>query len=400
MLVSVQESPPRVLVLSASIGGGHVAAGQALVQAFGALGAEVEHVDLLEHTAMPFRRLYRQAYFDLVKNVPDFVEWVGRRLDRRPSERKTTSQRLRSRVTRLLSYELPRTIDKYRPHAVVHTHFLGAEIVAGRLRRRQPLPQAVVITDFFAHSLWLQPGVARYFVASEEVRVHLLAAGVDANRVRVTGIPVDPRFASLPGREAARAALGLASDKEVVLLLAGGLEAGDLRNVLEQLRAFRWPLAVIVVCGRSPELGRVAHAEVEGAAGPVSFSVKGFVEDMPALMAAADLAVTKPGGLTTSEALAAALPLVLISPYPLQEEANANALLEHGCAIRVEPLTTFAHKLKRLLEEPERLAAMRAASATLAHPDAARQVALTVISELVPASAQSASQRHAGGVRP
>ncbi len=384
MLVGVPETQPRVLVLSASIGGGHVAAGRALVKAFAELGAAVEHIDLLEHTAMPFRRLYRQAYFDLVRSVPDLVEWVGRRMDRRPSERKTTSQRLRARVTRLLSYELPRTIDKYRPHAVVHTHFLGAEIVAGRLRRRQPLPQAEVITDFFAHSLWLQPGIARYFVASEELRVHMLAAGVDPNRVRVTGIPIDPGFAALPPRSEARSALGLGADREVVLLLAGGLEAADLRNVLEQLREFRWPLAVIVVCGRSPELKRVAHDATEDAPGPVTFTVMGFVDDMPTLMAAADVAVTKPGGLTTSEALAASLPLVLITPYPLQEEANASVLLEQGCAVRVEPLTTFAHKLRKLLEEPERLASMRQAAAPLAHPDAARRVARTVLDELVP----------------
>ncbi len=383
MLTPVQDTDTRVLVLSASIGGGHVAAGRALHQAFSELGATVEHIDLLEHTAMPFRRLYRQAYFDLVKNVPDLVEWLGRRMDRRPSERKSTAQRLRSRVTRLLSYELPRTIDRYRPHAVVHTHFLGAEIVAGRLRRHRPLPQAEVITDFFAHSLWLQPGIARYFVASEEVRVHLLAAGVDPHRVRVTGIPIDPRFAALPPRQQARAELGVGMDRELALLLAGGLEAADLRNLLEQLKAFRWPLTVIVVCGRSPELQRVANEVLSETAGPVSFTVKGFVDDMPLLMAAADLAVTKPGGLTTSEALAASLPLALITPYPLQEEANASVLLEQGCAVRVEPLTTFGHKLRRLLEEPSRLGAMREAAARLAHPDAAKQVAGVVLEELV-----------------
>lgn len=399
MLAGVPENRPRVLVLSASIGGGHVAAGRALHKAFTALDTEVEHIDLLEHTAVPFRRLYRQAYFDLVRNVPDLVEWVGRRMDRRPSERKTSPQRLRARVTRLLSYELPRTIDKYRPHAVVHTHFLGAEIVAGRLRRRQPLPQAEVITDFFAHNLWLQPGIARYFVASEELRVHMLAAGVDPNRVRVTGIPIDPAFASLPSRAEARAKFGLSSDREVLLLLAGGLEAAGIRNVLEQLRDFRWPLSVIVVCGRSPELQRVAHSATEGAEGPVTFSVMGFVDDMPTLMAAADIAVTKPGGLTTSEALASSLPLVLISPYPLQEEANARVLLEQGCAVQVEPLTTFAHKLRKLLEEPDRLASMRQAAAPLAHPDAAGRVARTVLDELVPSVRSSPPVGLAGAGR-
>jgi len=377
----VPQEVARVLILSASIGGGHVAAGRALTEAFRARDAHVEHVDLLEHTAAPFRRLYRQAYFDLVRNVPDLVEWLGRRMDRRPSELRTTQQLLRARLVRLLSYEVPRIIDRSRPDVLVHTHFLGAEIVSGRLKRHRALPQVEVITDFFAHSFWLQPGIARYFVATEEVRVHLLAAGVDAHRVRVSGIPIDPRFAALPDAAAARARLGIDPSRELLLVLAGGLDGDDLRNLLEQLRGFRWPLQVMVVCGRSRESTALARAIVAEAPGPTTFDVRGYVDDVATLMAAADLAVTKPGGLTSSEALAAGLPLMLIRPYPLQEEANANVLLEHGVAVRIEPLSTFGHKLRRLLEEPERRVAMRAAAAGLARPHAAADVARAVLEE-------------------
>ena len=372
-----------MLILSASIGGGHVACGRALLTAFDSLGATAEHVDLLEYTAAPFRRLYRQAYFDLVRNVPDLVDWVGKRMDRRPTEVATVQRRLRSRVTRLLSYELPRVIDRFGPGALVHTHFLGPEIVAGRLRRRKALPQAEVITDFFAHSLWLQPGIARYYVASDEIKVHLASAGFDEHRVRVSGIPIDPRFTSLPGREAAREAANLDPGRDVLLIMAGGMDAGDLKAVLAQLVGFRWSLTVVVICGRSADLQRVAHDAVDEAAGPVSFRVVGFVEDVPTYMAAADVLVTKPGGMTISEALAAGLPLVLVNPYPLQEEANANALLENGAAVRVDPLSTFALKLRRLLDDKERLEGMRAAALRLAKPEAAMTVATSVLDELV-----------------
>lgn len=373
----------RVLILSASIGGGHVAAGRALEKAFAFHGAQAAHVDLLEHVSMPFRRLYRQAYFDLVRNVPDLVEWLGRRLDRHPSERRTTQQRLRARLTRLLSYEVPRIIDRYRPDALVHTHFLGAEIVSGRLTRHRPLPQAEVITDFFAHSFWLQPGIARYFVATDEVRVHLIAAGVDPHRVKVSGIPIDPSFARLPTQAEARDRLRLDPGREVVVLLASGLDAGDLRTLLAELRTFRWPLQVLVVCGRSNDLLTLAQGAVADAPGPVAFDVRGYEHDMATLMAAADVAVTKPGGLTSSEALAARLPLMLVKPYPLQEEANASVLLEHGAAVRIEPLSTFGLKLRRLLDEPERRAAMRDAAGRIARPSAADDVARTVLEELL-----------------
>ncbi len=376
----------RVLVLSASIGGGHVAAAKAVVAAFGELGVETSHVDLLEHTAAPFRRLYRQAYFDLVRNVPDLVEWLGRRLDRRPTETLSVQRRLRARVVRMLSYELPRIIERFAPAALLHTHFLGPEVMAGRMRRRQPLPQGEVITDFFAHSLWLQPGISRYYVAAPEVRAHLVSSGVDAGRVSVTGIPIDPRFARLPPKVEARRQLSLEPDRDVLLVMAGGLPEGDLAAVLRQLASLRWPLDGEVVTGRSERLAVSARRAIGEHDGPVRFRVHGIVDDVPVRMAAADLALTKPGGLTTSEALAAHLPLLLVSPYPLQEEANADFLLENGAAARVEPLTTFTFKLRRLLEEPGRMDAMRSAAARLARPDAAKSVARSVIADLIAAA--------------
>jgi len=258
MLQAVQNRSPRVLIISASIGGGHVACAKALAGAFEALGAEPSQVDLLEYTALPFRRLYRQAYFDLVRNAPDLVDWLGRRMDRRPSETNTVQKRIRARVNRLLAYALPATIDKLKPDVLVHTHFLGPEIVSGRMRRRAPLPQVEVITDFFAHSLWLQPGLARYFVATDEIKVHLVSAGVDEHRVRVTGIPIDGRFERLPSKAEARSQLGLDNERDVLLLMASGLDAPDLVALIRQLRSLAWPLSVVVVCGRSHELLKVA----------------------------------------------------------------------------------------------------------------------------------------------
>lgn len=373
-----------MLILSASIGGGHVAAAKALLAACETQGAAAAHVDLLEHTALPFRRLYRQAYFDLVRTVPDLVEWVGRSFDRRPSEFKGVQARLRARVTRLLSYEVPRMIDRYRPDVLVHTHFLGAEIVSGRTRRHRPLPQAEVITDFTAHAFWLQPGIARYFVASDDVRAQLQAAGVDEHRVRVTGIPIDERFTRLPGRGAARDELGVVGERDVLLLLASGLGEKTLTAILDQVVAVRWPLHVMVVCGRSADLLTLARSYVERVSPPVAYTVAGLVSDMPTRMAAADILISKPGGLTSSEALASRLPMMLVSPYPLQEEINANVLLEHGVAVRVEPISTLTHKLKRLLETPARLEEMRANCAELARPEAAATVAATLLSELAP----------------
>lgn len=371
-----------MLITSASIGGGHVAAGRALEAAFAARHTETLHVDLLDYTTVPFRRLYRQAYFDLVRTAPDLVDWLGKRLDRGPQRTRLRHLRLRSRLTRLISYHLPRTIAGYKPDLLVHTHFLPAEILS-TLGHKLPGPQAVVVTDFAAHRLWLQAEVNRYFVAADEVRAHLVSLGVKSERVRVTGIPIDSRFRSLESKEEARRRLALQLDRDLVLVMAGGMGAQVLGNMLERLRGLRCHLHAIIVCGRTPELLQRARKAVADAQGLVSFEVVGYSEEIPRLMAAADLIIGKPGGLTTSEALAAGLPFAVVDPYPLQEEANANYLLEHGAGMRLDPLSTLELKLGRFFGDAERRRAMSEAARRLGRPDAAPRI-VTELLEGVP----------------
>ena len=379
----------RVLIISAAIGGGHVAAARALHKAFIAQGAEATHVDLLDYTTAPFRRLYRQAYFDLVRNAPEFVDWLGKRLDRTPGESKTRQAKVRARLTRLISFHLPRLIKRYKPDVIVHTHFIAPEILSTHLSpdllrrssRDAPVAQMVVITDFFAHSLWFQPGITRYFVASEEVAAHLRASGVAAERIEVSGIPIDPVFTQLEPKTEARAALDYPQDRDVVLIMAGGLGSQLVTTLIGYLKELRWPVTVTLICGRSPELTKVITSAIGDFEGLVSFDVLGYSEHVARYMSAADLLIGKPGGLTSSETLAAALPFAIVQPYPLQEEANTSYLLENGAAMRIEPLSVFNYKVRHFLETPTLRQQMQAAAATLAKPDAAATIATSVLSD-------------------
>ena len=255
----------------------------------------------------------------------------------------------------------------------MHTHFLGPEILATQ-RRAVQVPEVQVITDFFAHALWLRSSIRRYYVGAEEMAVHLRACGVDDGRVRVTGIPIDARFAALPERGEARRLLDLDPERDTLLFMAGGMEAGTAETLVEQLGAIRWPLQALVVCGRSPELVARLRPLAAEARALVRIRVLGFSDQVPTMMAASDLMAGKPGGLTSSEALAAGLPMAIVQPYPLQEEANASYLLEAGAAMRIEPLTTFAFKLQRYFAHDDRRDRMRAAAAALGRPRAAHDV--------------------------
>ena len=371
-------APPRMLIVSASIGGGHVAAARALGEAARTRGLEPEHIDLLSYTAPGFRRLYRQTYFDLVRTAPDFIDWLGKRLDRRPQEERTRQERVMARLTQLLSRNLVWQVRQRAPELIVHTHFLPPAVVRAE---RYDIPEAVVVTDYAAHNLWLQPGIRRYFVATGEVAAHLQAVGIEDSRVRVSGIPISPRFKTLLPKAAARAALELAPERDVLLLIASGLEATTLKSLLGYLRELKWPLTVVVVCGRSDELVAVAERALLGYTGLMSFSVHGFIDDVPQYMAAADLLVGKPGGLTTSEALAAGLPFAVVSPYPLQEEANANFLLEHGVGFRLEPLTVTPYKLRNFFADDARRVVMRRAALARAQPGAAEYIIGSLLRE-------------------
>jgi processive 1,2-diacylglycerol beta-glucosyltransferase len=371
----------RILLISAAIGGGHRAAARALEQACLERQLEVKHIDLLDYTTAPFRRMYRQTYFDLVKTAPDFIDWLGKNLDRKPSEYKNRPQRVRARLSRLISYHLPREISRYQPDVILHTHFIAPEILSTRRKSKLKIPQMVVITDFAAHSLWLQPNISRYFVASEEVAVHLQASGVNQSRIDITGIPIDSRFSHLESRVSARENLAIAQDKDLILLMVSGLDERVLSTLLKHLQSLEYPLHAVLIFGRSEELLKLATSEY--APNPfIQVDFVGYSDQIPRYMAAADLLIGKPGGLTTSEALAAGLPFAVVNPYPLQEEANATFLLENGAGFRIEPLTLFNYKIKQFLQKPQRRQQMSQNALGLAKPQAAQIIIQSILANI------------------
>jgi processive 1,2-diacylglycerol beta-glucosyltransferase len=371
----------KVLILSASAGAGHVRAAEALERAFALLGAarEVRHTDTLQFTNKVFRNLYSRAYLELVDRAPDVLGWLYDWLDT-PWEK----ERRRLAWDKLNTRPFVRMLERYQPDLVVCTHFLPAEIISWlKAKRRLDCAEAVVVTDFDVHAMWLSHHVEHYFVAIDETREHLVRLGVPPERVTASGIPIDPAFAEPKDKRAMRAKHGLAPDRTIVLLSAGGFGVGPVEHAVTSLLGLRHPAQIVVVCGRNEELrARLAARAAETR--PAALVVVGYTAEMDEYMAAADVLVGKPGGLTTSEALARELALVIVNPIPGQEERNSDHLLEQGAAIRCNNLPVLGYKIDRLLDDPRRLAAMRATARRLARPDAARDVVRTAVT-LVPA---------------
>lgn len=375
-----------ILILSATVGAGHVRAAEALERAFHLSGCQlpVKHVETLAYTNAVFRRLYSQAYVNVVNHVPELFGWFYDQRDRAGNDR------LKQAFERLNSRRFTRLLREHQPDLTVCTHPMPAEIISWLIRRgKLETQQSVVITDWDLHVQWLMPTPVHYFVALEETRVHMEALGVPHERISVTGIPVDPVFAVPKDKAEMRVKHGLSPDRAVVLISAGGFGMGPIEEVIQALLRVQHPAQIVAICGRNDDLQAELDDLASGLASDarVQLKVVGYTTEMDEYMAAADLVVGKPGGLTMSESLARGVPFVIVKPIPGQEERNADHLLEEGAAIRCNNLPTLAFKIDTLLGDPGRLEGMRANIRRLAKPRAAHDIVQQLLTQLPPSEA-------------
>jgi processive 1,2-diacylglycerol beta-glucosyltransferase len=335
--------------------------------------AAVRNVDVLQLSNALFRRLYGAAYLDLVNKAPHVLGYFYDYLDRprRPGSKRDA---LRLALQKLNLRRLIQLLDDEHPDLVINTHFLPAEIIASlRRKRKLSVPQVTVTTDFETHRLWVNQPCERYFTATEEGARYLHAWGVPAADTTVTGIPIHPAFSKPKDRTAARDRLGLVGDRPVVLQLAGGFGVGPIARLYGGLLDVEHSLDLVVIAGRNEKV----KAELAALRPPPRHRARvlGFTDQIDEWMAAADLVVSKPGGLTTSETLARGAAMVIVNPIPGQESRNSDYLLENGAAIKVNNVATLACKVDALLADPRRLGALRANAARLGRPRAAYDVA-------------------------
>ncbi|MBS0583666.1 MAG: galactosyldiacylglycerol synthase [Proteobacteria bacterium] len=367
----------RLLILSVSAGNGHVRAAQALEATARTLpdAPEVAHLDAMDFVAAGFRKMYTDGYIRLINEHPAIWEQVHRKTDTTPHG--AASQRLRRGIERLSSGALRREVRKRRPDAVICTHFLPAELLKREAEQGHlPCPIWLQVTDYDLHNMWLVPDLAGYFAATNEVAFRMRARGLRADRLHVTGIPVMPAFAQPDSAELDRGAcvreLGLDPSRRMILIVAGGAGVGDLPTLVQRVLGLAGDFQIVAVAGRNAEAKQKLDALA--AQHPRRLLALGFTDRMHKLMAASDLVVTKPGGLTVSECLAIGRPMLLISPIPGQEEHNAGYLMEEGAAWLAYDTIGVEYKIARLMTEPATLAAMAARSRALGKPQAARAV--------------------------
>ena len=368
----------RIALFHASAGHGHSKIAEVIYQELLRNGVSEKDIfmeDALDETPAWFKKVYTGIYYYSVKHIPKVWGWAYEMADHRLLY-PLWGQHFRRMVNRSFGEGLLRRVRQEKPDVIICTHFMAPEILGWEKARGGFSSHLVtVITDFYPHAFWVNPGTDHYWVMSDEGKKDLEGRGVPSEKITAGGIPVSPKFRPAGKKKEIRRREGLEEDRFTILLTSGSFGLGPTTDLLETLREFGGQIQVMVVCGRNEaQLG-----ELERNAYPFKTKLYGFVSNMDELMEASDLVVAKPGGSTTSEALAKGVPMVILEPIPGQEMGNARLLRERNAAFFLGNSSDIRIILKGILDYPEVLQEKRRALQGLAKPEAVSDLARFVL---------------------
>jgi processive 1,2-diacylglycerol beta-glucosyltransferase len=330
-------------------------------------------VDSYDYAALVVSRIVSDGYLRMVKTIPQMYKYIYNR-----AERATEVGRFRAWAHQFTASNLRALMVRERPDVVVCTHAFPSGAMAEYKRTFADAPPVVaIVTDYAVHGFWIHENIDRYVVATEAMRDALVARNVRSDAIAVSGIPVRREFAeSGESKAALRERLDLPRGRQIALLMGGGLGIAPLERMLSVLELVQTPLAAVVIAGRNRRIAK----RLSRAAESVNYPVRalGFVENVYDYMHAADVLVTKPGGLSTSEALVAQVPMVLCKPLPGQEERNARLLIESGAAVRTRRIDELPGALDALFADDARRDRMIAEASRLRRPRAAAETAAMI----------------------
>lgn len=335
----------KVLIFYITNRSGHHSAALALKRAFELKypKAEVQCVNAFQYAFPLAERLIHMMYLFVIKRVPKIWE---RMYDNPKFVGKTEG--IKKFIHDFGVERLKRIIEQFSPDAIVCTQAFPCGLVADYKRLYNvSTPLIGVLTDFSPHSFWIYPDVDYYVVPSQEGRDFLVEKGILEKKIKIIGIPIDPKFSVLLDRNEIFLNYGLNPEIPVVLIMGGGHGLGPLRQILSLLDSADIAMQFIVVCGLNLKLYRRVSRDVFKNK-ILSFR---FTDQVERLMTVASLIITKPGGITTAEALAKKLPIVILSPIPGQEARNTQFLIQNKVALKAEGPSDIVSAVKRVLGE-------------------------------------------------
>jgi len=380
----------KILVLTLSFGSGHVLAAQAVADELRRQrpSSNVLIVDALAVCRLIFRACYEWPYWLMLRHAPGLWDRFSTARVNQKHEGTAPTWAFRAGCPKVFS-----TIKSFNPDLIVAAEIAACEMAT--IARRLGLTRAPilsVITDYESEPIWVQPEVALFTVPDESVRTEMISWGTLADRISICGIPVDRAFDVPHNPKATRLRHGISDNAPMVLLMGGGMGPTRMDQVVERLSESNTPIHIVAVAGKDKRaLRRLERLRVKA---PISLRVIGWTNEVAALMQAARILVTKPGGLTIAEAALCSLPVVFFDPIPGAEFVNAKRMVDAGAAVVTQGPMETARAITSLLKDEKSTDAMALQSQTMARPNARREIASRALALLEPV-AEAARRRTA-----
>lgn len=361
----------RVLILSVTAGQGHNSTAKAVESYLSQLGADVKIVDVFDYINRILAKTISEGYNVSTKVAAKPYEQIYSHYEKRS---KTADDISAMRVTNsLFASKLKKYLDDFSPDAVVCTHVFAAAII-GVLKRKGQFRQPVygIVTDFTVHPFWEEAIHIDYLVTPNELlNVQCYKKGFKRSQILPLGIPIDPKFAKRSNtKENCRRLLGLDPQKFTVLFMSGSMGYGDVAGTVKKLDEVKVDYQIISICGNNSS----AKEKIDKLDLTKKILNLGYVTNVDVIMDAADCIITKPGGLTTSEALAKNLPIIIANPIPGQEVRNTEFLLNNGCAMYISPTCPADEIIYQFFYFSEREATAKKAISLIRRPNSTKEL--------------------------
>jgi UDP-N-acetylglucosamine:LPS N-acetylglucosamine transferase len=360
----------KVLIFSVSAGGGHVHAAEAIKKylLLNNPTSDVMIVDTLKYINPLLDKVVIGSYLKTLKLTPSIF---GKIYDF--AESYDSLSNVSTKVNEAIIYRLIPLINEFKPNVVIASHPFSAEMISLlKLKGEITVPTVTILTDYAPHSFWLHDGIDAYIVSNKDMLEDMIRRGIDKNRIYDFGIPVNPEFTNNFNKAETLSNLGLASDKTTLLLMGGSLGMGKISHVYNELQQLSNDVQLIVITGKNKKL----HEKLNDMN---RFSKKetriiGYSTEINKYMQASDLLITKPGGLTVTEALICNLPIAIFSAIPGQEEKNAEFLLKNNLSINLGDVKNCKSIVDNLLSSPATLKTMKENCKNFAKPNSGNDI--------------------------
>jgi len=365
-------TPKRILFLTTSIGSGHKRASEAVQEALSEIRHEVlnmqteTYFDYFSHSS---GEITTRTYVKTIQLMRQVLKYLYNN-----HKRNTNGNFAKHFLSIPLVKKHKELINNFAPEVIVCTQALSCRFVSILKANGEILaPLIAIITDFDIHPYWFNKHVDKFIVPVDEVKKEFIIRGIKPNKIYTFGIPIHPCFSKTQNKLVLKAKLGMRKDLPVVLITGGGWGLGPIKKIVLHLNNSGILLQLLIVTGENKTLKKKLNKILSELKIPVK--IYGYVNNIDEFMEVSDIAITKPGGLTTSELLAKGLPAILVDVISGQEKANGDYLINKGAACKIEKISQLKDTIQGLLNNPSKLDEMRTKAKAAAKPFAALDTA-------------------------